>query len=102
MLAECPTEVWAHLLPAMLGMDVTEVLDVLDIPTLVVAGTHDKLTPPGAAERIASAIKGAELAVIRDAGHMSFLERPHSFNARLRAFLQGVPALALGVPRRAG
>lgn len=93
MLAECPTEVWAHLLPTLLGLDVSDVLDVLDVPTLVVAGTHDKLTPPGAAERIASAIKGAELAVIRDAGHMSFLERPHSFNARLRAFLAGVPAL---------
>ena len=102
VLAECPTEVWAHLLPALLGLDVSDVLDVLDVPTLVVAGTHDKLTPPGAAERIASAIKGAELAVIRDAGHMSFLERPHSFNARLRAFLQSVPALGLGVPRRAG
>ena len=102
MLADCPSEVWAHLLPALLGLDVTEVLDVIDVPTLVVAGTHDKLTPPGAAERIASAIKGAELAVIRDAGHMTFLERPHSFNARLRAFLQSVPALALGVPRRAG
>lgn len=94
MLAETPTEVWAHLLPALLGVDVSEVLDVIDVPTLVVAGTHDRLTPPGAAERIAKAIKGAELAVIRDAGHMSMLERPHSFNARLRTFLARVPALA--------
>jgi pimeloyl-ACP methyl ester carboxylesterase len=102
MLSGTPTEVWAKLLPALLAMDVTEVLEVIDIPTLVVAGTHDKLTPPGAADRIAAAIKGAELAVISDAGHMSFLERPHSFNARLREFLGRVPALALGVPRRAG
>jgi len=94
MLAETPTEVWAQLLPALLGMDVTHVLDVIDIPTLVVAGTHDRLTPPGAAARIARAIKGAELTIIRDAGHMSMLERPHSFNARLRGFLGRVPALA--------
>jgi 3-oxoadipate enol-lactonase len=67
---------------------------VIDIPALVVAGSHDRLTPPGAAERIAKSIKGAELAVIRDAGHMSMLERPHSFNARLRGFLGRVPALA--------
>ncbi len=93
MLSACPSDVWAHLLPALLGLDVTTVLDVLDVPTLVVAGTHDRLTPSGAAERIAGAIKGAELAVIRDAGHMSFLERPHSFNARLRTFLASVPAL---------
>ena len=94
MLAETPTEVWAHLMPALLGLDVSKVLDVIDIPTLVIAGSHDRLTPPGAAERIATAIKGAELAVIRDAGHMSMLERPHSFNARLRGFLGRVPAFA--------
>jgi len=102
MLAECPTEVWAHMLPALLGLDVSDVLDVIDVPTLVVAGTHDRLTPPGAAERMAAAIKGAQLAVISDAGHMSFLERPQSFNALLRAFLRGVPALALGLNRTAG
>lgn len=94
MLAGTPTEVWASLLPTLMGIDVTGVLDVIDVPTLVVAGTHDRLTPPGAAERIAGAIKGAELVVIQGAGHLSMLERPHSFNARLRAFLQRVPGFA--------
>jgi pimeloyl-ACP methyl ester carboxylesterase len=102
MLSETPSEVWASLLPALLGMDVTKVLDVIDVPTLVVAGTHDKLTPPGAADRIASAVKGAELVVIRDSGHMSMLERPLSFNAHLREFLGRVPALGLGVRPAAG
>jgi len=102
MLSETPSEVWASLLPALLGLDVTKVLDVIDVPTLVVAGTHDKLTPPGAADRIASAVKGAELVVIRDSGHMSMLERPLSFNAHLREFLKGVPALGLGVRPAAG
>jgi pimeloyl-ACP methyl ester carboxylesterase len=94
MLAATPTEVWVGLLPTLLALDVGEVLDVIDVPTLVVAGSHDRLTPPGAARRIAEAIKGAELALIRDAGHMPMLERPHSFNARLRVFLARVPALA--------
>lgn len=102
MLNETPSEVWAKLLPALLAMDVTKVLDVIDVPTLVVTGTHDKLTPPGAAERIAAGIKNSELVVMRDVGHMSMLERPHSFNARLRAFLAGVPALGLGVRPAAG
>jgi pimeloyl-ACP methyl ester carboxylesterase len=94
MLAATPTEVWASLLPALLGLDVSAVLDVLDVPALVMCGTHDRLTPRGAAERMAKAIKGAELSVIRDAGHMSMLERPHSVNAALRRFLARVPALA--------
>jgi pimeloyl-ACP methyl ester carboxylesterase len=102
MLSGTPSEVWAKLLPALLGLDVSKVLDVIDVPTLVVTGTHDKLTPPGAAERIAAGIKGAEFVVIQEAGHMAMLERPYSFNARLRAFLNGVPALGLGVRPAAG
>jgi pimeloyl-ACP methyl ester carboxylesterase len=94
MLADTPTEVWGAIIPHLLSMDVTEVLDVLDVPTLVVAGSHDRLTPAGAAERIAKGIKGAELTMIRDAGHMTPLERPQSFNAYLRTFLARVPALA--------
>ena len=94
VLAETPTEVWASLIPPLLGMDVSKVLELIDVPTLIVAGSHDRLTPTGAAARMANAIKGAELSMIHDAGHMSMLERPNSFNARLRAFLSRVPALA--------
>ncbi len=94
VLADTPTEVWANLLPALLGMDVSKVLEALDVPTLIIAGSHDRLTPPGAAQRMANAIKGAELSMIRDAGHMTMLERPQSFNARLRGFLTRVPAFA--------
>jgi pimeloyl-ACP methyl ester carboxylesterase len=94
MLADTPTDVWAALLPALLAMDVSEILDVLDVPTLVVVGTRDRLTPPGAAQRVTAAIKDAELAVFHDAGHMVMIERHHSFNARLRTFLARVHALA--------
>jgi pimeloyl-ACP methyl ester carboxylesterase len=94
VLAETPTEVWASLIPPLLGMDVSKVLDVIDVPTLIIAGSHDRMTPTGAAARMANAIKGAELSMIRDAGHMSMLERPQSFNARLRGFLTRVPAHA--------
>ncbi|MGH2784088.1 MAG: alpha/beta fold hydrolase [Actinomycetota bacterium] len=91
VLAETPTEVWASLIPALIALDVSEVLDVIDVPTLIIAGSHDRMTPTGAAARMANAIKGAELSMIRDAGHMSMLERPQSFNARLRGFLARVP-----------
>ncbi|MGH2726575.1 MAG: alpha/beta fold hydrolase [Actinomycetota bacterium] len=52
------------------------------------------MTPPGAAERVAKAIKGAELSVVQGTGHMSMLERPDVVNAELRRFLAKVPALA--------
>jgi len=51
-------------------------LKVLDgIPTHVLVGTRDVLTPPGHARRIADHVEGAVLTVVPDAGHMLPLER---------------------------
>lgn len=60
--------------------------DVL-IPTLVLVGEEDLLTPIGDAQIMASAIPNARLEVIRGAGHLSNLEQPQSFNAALLEFL---------------
>lgn len=92
VLAAAPSDVVLALLPTITGMDVTDVLDAIDVPVLVVVGSHDRLTPPGAARRLADAIKGAELLVVREAGHMAMFERPHEFNAGLRRFLDRLPA----------
>ncbi|MFL6024044.1 MAG: alpha/beta fold hydrolase [Marmoricola sp.] len=54
----------------------TDALKVLDgIPTHVLVGTHDVLTPPEHARRIAESIEGAVLTIAPDAGHMLPLER---------------------------
>jgi pimeloyl-ACP methyl ester carboxylesterase len=54
----------------------TEALKVLDgIPTHVLVGTRDVLTPPSHARRIADHVEGAVLTVVPDAGHMLPLER---------------------------
>ena len=50
-----------------------KVLD--DIPTHVLVGTRDVLTPPGHARRIADHVSGSVLTVVPDAGHMLPLER---------------------------
>ncbi len=91
VLASAPSDVVLALLPTLTGMDVTEVLDAIDVPALVVAGSHDRLTPPGAARRLVEGIKGAELLVVGNAGHMSMFERPDEFNAGLRRFLHRIP-----------
>jgi len=54
----------------------TDALKVLDgIPTHVLVGTRDVLTPPSHAGRIADHVEGAVLTVVPDAGHMLPLER---------------------------
>jgi pimeloyl-ACP methyl ester carboxylesterase len=92
VLADTPAETWLGLLPSLAGLDVSEVLPKIDIPALIVVGSHDRLTPPGAAERIAKGIKRAELVKISGAGHMAMLEAPLTFNARLRRFLRSLQA----------
>jgi pimeloyl-ACP methyl ester carboxylesterase len=58
------------------------------VPTLVVVGEEDVLTPPVEAEAMASAIAGGRLAVIPKAGHLSSLENPTAYVAVLGAFLE--------------
>ena len=61
------------------------------VPTLILCGEHDKLTPVRRHEFMAELIPGAHLEIIKDAGHIPTLEQPEATNAALRAWLvQGV------------
>ena len=75
-------------LEAMLSRaDSTPTLSTIDVPTLVVVGAEDVLTPPKEAEILRAAIRGSRLEVIEHAGHVSNLERPAAFNHVLSEFL---------------
>ena len=89
MMASAPA---AGVLGALAAMrdrpDSLELLPTLaGLPTLVVVGAEDRLTPPRDAEAMAKAVPGARLAVIPDAGHLPPLEQAESFNGHLQAFL---------------
>jgi pimeloyl-ACP methyl ester carboxylesterase len=68
--------------------DSRETLPPIAVPTLVLVGAEDVLTPPAEAEAMAAAIPGARLGVIPGAGHLANLENPGAVNAALRAFLE--------------
>jgi proline-specific peptidase len=57
-------------------------------PTLVVVGEHDLTTTPRAAGVLHDGIPGSELAVIANAGHMSFVEEPEAYLRAVRDFLR--------------
>lgn len=59
----------------------------ITVPTLVLVGDADALTPPELAREMAAAIPGAELAVIPQAGHLALAEQPAACNAALLAWL---------------
>jgi pimeloyl-ACP methyl ester carboxylesterase len=62
------------------------------VPTLVIVGEQDAVTPPDGATRTAGRIPGAELVVIPGAGHLSNLEAPAEFTAAVRSYLAGLAA----------
>lgn len=67
--------------------DATGELAGITVPTLVVVGEDDALSPPTVARAMHEAIPGSELAVLPRAGHLSNLEAAEEFNAALADFL---------------
>ena len=83
----------------MLDHPVRHRLDELDVPTLVVFGTDDRMIPnpvfnggrtKAVAEDGSSAIKGAKLVMIPGAGHTGHHDAPGAFNAALSEFLEAL------------
>lgn len=75
-----------------------DTLGRIAVPTLLVFGAEDPLTPPTVGEYMRDHIRGARLAIIEDAGHMTNLEKPEAFNAAVLAFLLEHADLAPRVP----
>jgi len=67
--------------------DATPMLKEITVPTLVIVGREDALTPPAVAEKLTANIRGARLVVLENAGHYSNLEQPEGFNEAVRTFL---------------
>ena len=88
MLARAPAEGVIGALEAMIARpDSTETLATIDVPTLVVVGDEDVLTPPKDARAMHEAIRGSRLEVVPGAGHLSNLERPAAFNHVVSEFV---------------
>jgi 3-oxoadipate enol-lactonase len=70
--------------------DSTGGLAAISVPTLIIVGEHDAVTPPDAARKLHEHIGGSRLVVIPEAGHVSNLEMPDAFNGALAEFLEGL------------
>jgi pimeloyl-ACP methyl ester carboxylesterase len=93
MLINCPPDVRAKVGTAMADMDLQPALASVNVPTLVIAGAADRLTPPSHARRIAAAVPDlAGLIVLGDTGHMGPLERPRETSDALRELAHRVAA----------
>jgi pimeloyl-ACP methyl ester carboxylesterase len=70
--------------------DMTGLLPQISVPTLIVVGAEDAISPPTEMKSIAAAIANAEYVEIPDAGHMTTMENPDATNTALREFIVGL------------
>ena len=86
MLIACPPDVRARVGIALSEIELHDALGRLDVPTIVIAGDKDRLTPPAHARRIAEMLPQLErLIVLEQTGHMAPLERPAAVTDALLA-----------------
>jgi pimeloyl-ACP methyl ester carboxylesterase len=69
------------------AMNLEELARGLRVPTLILCGSRDKLTPPALSERLNDLIPGSRLLVLEGAGHMLPLEAPERVNRQLLDFV---------------
>ena len=67
--------------------DQTSLLSKISVPTLIIVGAEDAITPVADSEKMNHAITGSRLVVLENAGHVSNLERTEEFNEAVLDFL---------------
>lgn len=91
--ANNPTGIAGALRGMALRPDSRPDLATISVPTLLIVGAEDGLTPPAESEAMHAAIANSTYVSIPQAGHLSNLEQPTQFNTALGSFLDA----ALGV-----
>jgi pimeloyl-ACP methyl ester carboxylesterase len=91
MAADVRPESMRIALEVMAEADLSDLLPLIAVPTLLIWGEQDARSPLSVAHEFAAAIPGAELVVIPEAGHVSNLERHEVFNDAVREFCRAHP-----------
>ncbi|MET0964750.1 MAG: alpha/beta hydrolase [Nakamurella sp.] len=104
MISDTPVEVIAEFTPALFAHDQTAALPALaGIPTAIVSGDKDRMTPLERSQAIADALPDAEFVVAAGSGHMAMMEDPTVTNEALRRMLRrAVSHTARGIRRPSG
>lgn len=76
--------------------NISERLKFIEVPTLLVWGNQDTITPPFVGEKFKELIKNSQLEIIDYCGHAPMMEHPRKFNSILEAFFS---KLESAVPR---
>jgi pimeloyl-ACP methyl ester carboxylesterase len=70
------------------GFDIMDKVEEIDIPSLIIVGNADKLTPVKYGKYLEEKIENSHLNIIEDAGHQVMLEKPEEVNKSITNFLE--------------
>ncbi|MBK8943876.1 MAG: alpha/beta hydrolase [Ignavibacteriae bacterium] len=70
--------------------DTTDSLKKINIPTLILCGEFDKLTPPNVMQKIADEIPNSKFVMTKNSGHMTPIEKPDDVNLNINDFLDKI------------
>ncbi|MEX1164004.1 MAG: alpha/beta hydrolase [Nitriliruptor sp.] len=84
LFLDAPVDVRASLGITLTDLDLSDALPLWKVPSTVVVGRQDRMTPHHHSERLVRELPDAELVVIERAGHQSPLERPDEVTAAIR------------------
>jgi pimeloyl-ACP methyl ester carboxylesterase len=88
MLSTPPRSIAAALRGMAARPDVTEELANITVPTLVLVGEQDEISPPEEMRELASKIPNSQFVIVPKSGHMTTCESPAFVNAKIREFLK--------------
>ncbi|HVL82662.1 MAG TPA: alpha/beta fold hydrolase [Actinomycetota bacterium] len=90
LMSATPTDTLVAAVGGLAEFESIENLAAIDVPTLVVAGDRDLVTPVWLAREMSERIPDAQLVVLEGAGHMGMLERPDELTDLIRTFADKV------------
>jgi len=99
-IASLRTDSYLKALDAVVDFDSTDVLAHIGVPTLLVCGGADRITPPAGMRAMEKAIAGARYVELERAGHLSNIEQPEAFNRIALDFLHHALSASEAASRR--
>ena len=72
------------------GFDIMDKVHQIEVPTLVICGSEDQMTPVKYSQYLSTKIDSARLVVIDGGTHLAFMERPEEVNRAIKEFLSGL------------
>ncbi len=86
-LMQCRPEVLYGDFLACDRFDIMNEVDKIDLPTLILCGDEDELTPVKYSEFLHRRIKHSKIEILSNAGHMVMMESPQAFNEKIKEFI---------------